>query len=66
MQRTRTCLRVNMGQDDILEALIKRTGLPAVVIEGDMCDTRLYSESEFNGKIDALMEILVQHTRQVK
>lgn len=66
MQRSRTCLRVNMGQDDLLEALIKRTGLPAVVIEGDMCDTRLYSDAEFNGKIDGFVEILAQRIRRVK
>ncbi len=60
MQRSRTCQRVNIGQDDIIEALTKKTGLPVVIIEGDNCDTRLYSDSEFNSKIDAFMEILEQ------
>lgn len=60
MQRSRTCLLTNMGQDDIMKALIKKTGLPAVVIEGDMCDSRFYSDAEVDGKIDAFMEILAQ------
>lgn len=58
MQRTRTCLVVNMGQDDIMQALIRQTGLPAVVVEGDICDSRFYSEADFNSKIEAFMEIL--------
>ncbi len=60
MQRSRTCLMFNMGQDDITEALVKKTGLPAVVVEGDLCDPRFYSDAEFNGKVDAFMEILAQ------
>ncbi len=60
MQRTRTCLAVNMGQDDIAEALVGKTGLPAVVVEGDLCDERLYSSAEFNKKIDGFMEVLGQ------
>jgi benzoyl-CoA reductase/2-hydroxyglutaryl-CoA dehydratase subunit BcrC/BadD/HgdB len=60
MQRSRTCLLTNMGQDDIMKAVIAKTGLPAVVIEGDMCDSRFYSDSEVNNKIDAFMEILAQ------
>ncbi len=58
MQRSRTCLMNNMGQENITETLIEKTGLPAVVIEGDLCDPRFYSDSEVNGKIDAFMEIL--------
>jgi benzoyl-CoA reductase/2-hydroxyglutaryl-CoA dehydratase subunit BcrC/BadD/HgdB len=60
MQRSRTCQLVNMGQDDIVKALIQKTGLPAVVIEGDVCDPRLYSESEFNSKIDTFMKMLAR------
>lgn len=60
MQRSRTCLLNNMGQDDITEALTQRTGLPSVIVEGDLCDPRFYSDAEFNGKLDAFMEILAQ------
>jgi benzoyl-CoA reductase/2-hydroxyglutaryl-CoA dehydratase subunit BcrC/BadD/HgdB len=60
MQRSRTCLLTNMGQDDIMKALVRKTGLPAVVIEGDMCDSRFYAAAEVDGKIDAFMEILAQ------
>ncbi len=60
MQRSRTCLVVNMGQDDILKELTKKTGLPSVVIEGDVCDSRFYSDSEVNSKIDTFMEILAR------
>ena len=60
MQRTRTCLVANMGQDDITEALIAKTGLPAVALEADICDSRYYSDIEFNSKIEAFMEILAR------
>ncbi len=60
MQRSRTCLVNTMGQDDIMNAMIEKTGLPAVVIEGDLCDSRFFSDSDVNSKIDAFMEILEQ------
>ena len=58
MQRSRNCLMSNMGQDDIMKAVSEKTGLPAVVIEGDQCDPRYYSDSEVYGKLDAFMEIV--------
>ena len=39
---------------------LKRTGCPAVFLEGDMCDERVYMETEINGRIDAFMEVLAQ------
>jgi hypothetical protein len=51
---------MNMGQYDIMNLVTQRTGRPAVFIEGDMCDERVYTESEVDSKIDAFMELLAQ------
>lgn len=64
MQRSRTCQLQSMGDRDIMESLIKRTGLPAVVVEGDICDSRFYSDAEFNNRIEGFMEIMNQRGRQ--
>jgi hypothetical protein len=52
-----------MGQYDIMNLVTRRTGCPAVFIEGDMCDERVYSESEVDSKIDAFIELLAQRKR---
>lgn len=44
-----------MGQKNITQALVTKTELPVVVIEGDLCDSQFYSDSEVNSKIDAFM-----------
>jgi len=59
-QSSRSCRFMNIGQYDIINLVTKRTGCPAVFIEGDMCDERVYSESEVDSKIDAFMELLAQ------
>ena len=62
-QSSRSCRLMNMGQYDIMNLVTQRTGCPAVFIEGDMCDERVYSESEVDSKIDAFMELLAQRSR---
>ena len=59
-QSSRSCRFMNIGQYDIINIVTQRTGRPAVFIEGDMCDERVYMESEVNSKIDAFMELLAQ------
>lgn len=59
-QSSRSCRFMNIGQYDIINLVTQRTGCPAVFIEGDMCDERVYLESEVDSKIDAFMELLAQ------
>ncbi len=59
-QSSRTCRFLNVGQYDTINIVSQRTGCPAVFLEGDMCDERVYMESEVNSRIDAFMEVLAQ------
>lgn len=63
LQKHRTCQVQMLGSGDLMEALVEKTGLPAVEVEGDPCDARFYSSPDFNGKLDGFMEILTQRGR---
>ena len=64
MQSTRSCKPFYMGQYDIVEAIERETGIPGVVVEGDMCDSRLYSDAQFNSRIETFMEILASRAKK--
>jgi benzoyl-CoA reductase/2-hydroxyglutaryl-CoA dehydratase subunit BcrC/BadD/HgdB len=54
----RSCKPYSLGQYDIQRIVQKIRGIPALVIEADMCDARNFSESQIETRIDAFMEIL--------
>ena len=58
MQASRTCKPFFLGQPDIVEEVERRTGVPGVFIEGDMVDSRLYSDAQVENRIEAFMEVL--------
>ena len=58
MQWAQTCKPCSIGQYDQIEAVRQRLGIPSLVIDGDMCDSRLYSDTETNTRIDAFIETL--------
>jgi bcr-type benzoyl-CoA reductase subunit B len=58
MQMSRTCKPYIMDQYVIMKEAEKRTGIPAVLIEGDMVDSRLFSQTEVDSRIESFMEIL--------
>jgi len=60
MQLSRTCKPYMADQMAITHQVSQRTGLPAVIIEGDMVDTRLFSEAEAESRIESFMEMLVK------
>lgn len=55
----RSCKRYSLGQLVSKELVTERTGVPGVVIEGDMVDSRLFNEAQVQTRIDALLEMLV-------
>lgn len=61
MQLSRTCRPYMTDQMAITDQVSKRTGLPAVIIEGDMVDTRLFSDAEVESRIESFMEMLAKH-----
>jgi len=58
MQMSRTCKALCTGVYDMMEEVEKRTGVPGVVFETDMCDTRLYSEAQVDTRLEAFFEML--------
>lgn len=60
MQISRTCRPYVTEQIAITKEAEKRTGIPAVFIEGDMVDSRLFSQEEADSRIESFMEILAK------
>jgi benzoyl-CoA reductase/2-hydroxyglutaryl-CoA dehydratase subunit BcrC/BadD/HgdB len=58
MFSVRSCKRYSLGQLVSKDLVIERTGVPGVVIEGDMVDSRLFNEAQVQTRIDALLEML--------
>jgi benzoyl-CoA reductase/2-hydroxyglutaryl-CoA dehydratase subunit BcrC/BadD/HgdB len=54
----RSCKPYSLGQYDLRRMLEQETGVPSLVLEADMCDTRAFAESQLNTRIQAFMESL--------
>ena len=57
MFSVRSCKRYSLGQLVSKELVTKETGVPGVVIEGDMVDSSLFNEAQIQTRIDALLEM---------
>ncbi|MEM2142498.1 MAG: 2-hydroxyacyl-CoA dehydratase [Candidatus Thorarchaeota archaeon] len=58
MFSVRSCKRYSLGQLVSRELVSERTGVPGVVIEGDMVDSRSFNEAQVQTRIDALLEMI--------
>ena len=58
MQTTRTCKPYISDQVAVMKGLAKRTGIPAVMFDGDMGDERFYAQAEVDSRIETLMALL--------
>ena len=54
----RSCKRYSLGQMVTKEQVPERTGVPGVIIEGDMTDSRLFNEAQVQTRMDAFLEML--------
>ena len=52
----RSCKAYTLGQYEIAKIVSERTGKPSLVIEGDMCDLRLFSEPQTVNRFEAFIE----------
>ncbi len=57
----RSCRPYSLGQYDIKEMLTEWTGVPGILIEGDMNDERTYAEGPVYNRIEAFIESLRPH-----
>lgn len=54
----RSCKRYSLGQPITRREVTDKTSLPGVIIEGDMCDERNFSEEQAWTRIEALLEVI--------
>ncbi len=54
----RSCKRYSLGQPITRVEVTKKTDIPGTLIEGDMNDSRAYSEGQVMTRIDALLELI--------
>ncbi len=59
MFSVRSCKRYSLGQFVTRELVSELTGVPGVVIEGDMVDSRLFNEAQIETRVDALLEMFI-------
>ncbi|MGY5874501.1 MAG: 2-hydroxyacyl-CoA dehydratase [Candidatus Thorarchaeota archaeon] len=59
MYSVRSCKRYSLGQLVSKEIVTERTGVPGVIIEGDMVDSRLFNEAQIQTRVDALLEMFI-------
>ena len=59
MFSVRSCKRYSLGQLVSKEIVSERTGVPGVVIEGDMVDSRVYNDAQIETRVGALLEMFM-------
>jgi benzoyl-CoA reductase subunit B len=58
MFSSKTCRMWNMGHPDTIDEIERRYGIPGVVIEADMVDSRMLSEAQIDTRLSALFEMI--------
>ncbi len=58
MHNNRSCKPYSLGQYAIKREVTARTGVPGLVIEADMCDTRSFAPEAVNTRVQAFVEML--------
>ncbi|MFQ5980526.1 MAG: 2-hydroxyacyl-CoA dehydratase subunit D [Candidatus Heimdallarchaeota archaeon] len=54
----RSCKRYSLGQPISKKIITQRTGVPGVIIEADMVDSRAFSEEQVKTRIEGLLEMI--------
>ena len=60
LHRNKSCVPITLGQMDIKRALEQELGVPSVIIDADHMDDRNFSVGQFQTRIDAFMEMLLE------
>ncbi|MGC9332543.1 MAG: 2-hydroxyacyl-CoA dehydratase [Anaerolineae bacterium] len=47
-----------MGQYELLDRVSAQTGVPGLVLEADMCDSRFYASEPIKNRIQAFLDLL--------
>lgn len=60
LHSNRSCKPISMGQMDIQKVLVEELSVPSVMFEGDHMDAEKFSMAQFQTRIDAFMEMLLE------
>jgi len=60
LHSNKSCAPITLGQMDIKRALERELGVPSVVIDADHMDARNFSTAQFETRVDAFMEMLLE------
>ena len=60
---SKTCRMWNLGQQEIIEKVERKYGIPGIVIKGDMIDSSMVSEDQLRTRIEALLETIEARRR---
>jgi len=58
MHSNRSCRAYSFGQYELARRLEEKHGVPTLMLEADMNDTRTWSDGQANTRIDAFLESL--------
>ena len=61
--RNKSCLPITLGQMEIKQALEQELGIPSVIIDADHMDERNFSLAQFQTRVDAFMEMLLERKK---
>ena len=59
LHSNRSCKPISMGQMDIQRMLAEKLSVPSVMFDGDHMDGERFTMSQFQSRIDAFMELLL-------
>ncbi len=58
LHANRSCKPYSLGQHDFRLALMEEVGVPTIILEADMCDTRAYTDGAIRTRVEAFLEML--------
>ena len=58
MFSSKSCRIMNLSQPEVIDVLDKKHGVPGVIIEGDMIDPAMISDSQIETRLEALYEMI--------
>jgi hypothetical protein len=64
MFSSKSCRMWNLGHPDFIKAIEKKNGIPGVVIEGDMVDSRMNSFAQIDTRLEALAEMMAARKKR--
>ena len=62
VQVSRTCKGVTATSYELARGVEEKTGVPSLIYESDMCDSRLFAEAQVDVRLEAFMEMLASKT----